>query len=69
MITYSDTVLYDKYLHADRVFGLSPLADQQIGGLIMWIGTSSIYLVAVAIVFFRWASREDRAERRHYVGA
>jgi putative membrane protein len=69
MITYSDHVLYPKYSAADRAFGLTALDDQQIGGLIMWIGTSTIYLVAVAIIFFRWAAREDRAERQHYAGA
>ncbi len=69
LITYADHVLYPSYREAGRVFGLSAMNDQQIGGLIMWIGTSTIYLAAVAIVFFRWASREDRAHQKHYVGA
>jgi putative membrane protein len=69
LITYSDDVLYPTYLDAPRVFSLSAMHDQQIGGLIMWVGTSTIYLAAVAIVFFRWASREDRAHQKHYVGA
>jgi len=69
MITYADHVLYPSYQEAPRVFGLSAMNDQQIGGLIMWVGTSTIYLAAVAIVFFRWASREDRAHRQHYAGA
>jgi cytochrome c oxidase assembly factor CtaG len=45
------------------------MADQQIGGMIMWVGTSTIYLAAVAIVFFRWANQEDRAHRKQYVQA
>jgi putative membrane protein len=69
LITYADHVLYPTYLDAPRVFGLSAMNDQQIGGLIMWVGTSTIYLAAVAIVFFRWASREDRAHQKHYVSA
>ena len=68
-ITFSDNVLYPSYRDADRVFGLSATTDQQFGGLIMWVGTSTIYLAAVAIVFFRWASREDRAHRKQYVQA
>lgn len=66
LITYADHVLYPSYLSAGRVFGMSAAIDQQVGGLIMWIGTSSIYLAAVAIVFFRWAGREDRAHQKHY---
>jgi putative membrane protein len=68
-ITYADNVLYPTYDHANRAFGLSAMTDQQIGGLIMWIGVSTIYLASVGIVFFRWASREDRAQREHYVRA
>ncbi len=63
MITYAEKPLYSTYEHAPRVWGLSPLVDQQIGGLIMWIGTSSVYLMALAIVFFRWAASEERAQR------
>jgi putative membrane protein len=69
LITYSDDILYPTYLDGGRVFGLSALNDQQLGGLIMWVGTSTIYLAAVAIVFFRWASREDRAQRKQYARA
>jgi len=69
LITYSDDILYPTYRDGGQVFGLSALSDQQIGGLIMWIGTSTIYLAAVAIVFFRWANREDRAQQKHYVRA
>lgn len=66
MITFADRVLYPSYADVGRVFGLSLMNDQQLGGMIMWIGTSTIYLAAVAIVFFRWASREDRAHQKHY---
>jgi len=68
-ITFAGDGIYPTYADAGRVFGLSIVADQQLGGMIMWIGTSTIYLAAVAIVFFRWASREDRAHERHYAGA
>jgi cytochrome c oxidase assembly factor CtaG len=45
------------------------LADQQLGGLIMWIGTGTVYLGAMAYVFFRWAGGEDRAEKERYAAA
>jgi putative membrane protein len=68
LITYADHPLYDTYANAARLWGLSPLVDQQIGGLIMWLGTSTLYLTVLAIVFFRWAGGEDRAERQRYGG-
>lgn len=68
-ITYADNVLYPTYADAGRVFDITAMTDQQIGGLIMWIGASIVYLTAIAIIFFRWASQEDRAQRQHYAGA
>jgi putative membrane protein len=69
LLTFARTVWYPDYAATAPAWGLTPIEDQQIGGLIMWVGTSTIYLAAVAIVFFRWASREDRAHQKHYVGA
>ncbi|MGH7626210.1 MAG: cytochrome c oxidase assembly protein, partial [Gemmatimonadaceae bacterium] len=37
IITYADTLLYPFYASAPRVMDLSPLQDQRLGGLIMWI--------------------------------
>ena len=37
LITFADEVLYPWYAFAPRTWGLSPLDDQQLGGLIMWI--------------------------------
>jgi len=57
-VTNADRPLYPWYAAAPRVFGLSPLADQQIGGVIMWVPAGLIPLVAFTVVFFRWASAE-----------
>jgi putative membrane protein len=65
-ITLSDKPLYHQYTEAPRVWGLSIMADQQIGGLVMWVGMGTFYLVAMAVVFFRWAGSEDREERQRY---
>lgn len=34
--------------------GLSPLGDQQLGGVIMWVPGGTVYVVAGAWVFARW---------------
>jgi putative membrane protein len=53
------TPLYPSYEAAPRLWGLSVLADQQIGGLIMWVGTNLFWLGVLTAVFFRWAAHEE----------
>lgn len=63
LITMTETPLYPEYANAARALGLSVMADQQAGGLLMWIGTGTLYLGALMVVFFRWANRADSGER------
>jgi putative membrane protein len=58
MITGAEHVLYPFYEAAPRLFDLSPLADQRLGGVIMWVPSGLIPLVAFTVVFFRWAAAE-----------
>ncbi|HJU90902.1 MAG TPA: cytochrome c oxidase assembly protein [Gemmatimonadaceae bacterium] len=55
-ITYADHVLYPAYAAAPRLLPLSPLEDQRLGGLIMWIPGGFIFLAVLTVVFFKWAS-------------
>lgn len=57
-ITGADRPLYAWYATAPRIFGLSPLADQQIAGIIMWVPAGLVPLLAFTVVFFRWAAAE-----------
>ena len=62
LITLSERVLYPFYAAAPRVSGLTPLADQQLGGLLMWV-VGAIYLwVAASVVWFRWSAREETGD-------
>jgi putative membrane protein len=56
-ITYADRVLYPAYAVAPRIFGLSPLDDQRVGGLVMWIPGGLYFLLVMSVVFFRWSQR------------
>jgi cytochrome c oxidase assembly factor CtaG len=58
-ITMAEEVLYPFYQRAGAAWPLSPRADQELAGVLMWIGGSFGYLVAGTIVFFRWARDED----------
>jgi len=57
-ITLSDSVFYPWYEVAPRVSSLSPLEDQRLGGLIMWIPGMLIFWVGITSVFFRWTKDE-----------
>jgi putative membrane protein len=58
VITFSGTLLYPWYAEAPRIINLSPSDDQQIGGLIMWIGGTSVILFVLTIRFFQWMEQD-----------
>src|ERR687892_88614 len=58
MITGAEQVLYPFYEAAPRIADLTPLADQRLGGVIMWVPSGLIPLAAFTIVFFRWVAAE-----------
>jgi putative membrane protein len=57
-ITLSDSVFYPWYEVAPRITSLSPMDDQRLGGLIMWIPGMLIFWVGISAVFFRWTKDE-----------
>jgi putative membrane protein len=58
-ITMADHVLYPAYSIAPRVWdNITPMSDQQIGGLIMWIPGGLLFYVVMTFVFFKWAGRD-----------
>ena len=65
MITGAEQSLYPFYAAAPRLFGLTALDDQRLGGLIMWVPAGLIPLLAFTVVFFRWVAAEvDDAEEQ-----
>ena len=54
LITLSDRVLYPWYSAAPRTWGLSPLDDQQLGGLVMWVPAGFAYLAAALGIVAMW---------------
>ena len=64
LLTHASSPYYSTYVLAPRVVALSALEDQQLGGLIMWVGSALYFLIATAVVFFLWAGREEAANRR-----
>ena len=62
IITYSSTVLFPFYAGAPRVWALSPLQDQRLGGLIMWIPGGFVFIGVLSVAFFRWVREFERQE-------
>ena len=58
-ITYADHVLYPAYAAAPRVLAMTPLEDQLMGGLIMWIPGGLIFILIMTVVFFKWNARGE----------
>ena len=54
--------IYDFYVHAPRLWGLSPLTDQQIGGAAMALEQAVVLFVASAYFFLRFLAGEGRAD-------
>ena len=61
-ITLTNDQLYPFYAEAPRVYDISPLTDQQLGGLIMKIPGTLVYWGFATVIFFSWANAEQRDE-------
>jgi putative membrane protein len=57
-IALADAVLYPAYASAPRIWGISPMQDQLIGGLIMWIPGGLFFFAVISVIFFRWQQRD-----------
>jgi putative membrane protein len=62
LITLSDRLLYPFYATAPRVTSLSPHADQQLGGLLMWVPGGFAFWIAMTVIWFLGSAREERDE-------
>jgi putative membrane protein len=60
----ASTVLYPHYVTNARDWGLSPLEDQQLGGVLMWVVGDLAFLAGMVIVVALWMRHEDRRTAR-----
>jgi putative membrane protein len=59
LLALSDTPLYDGHAQSTQAWGLSPLEDQQLAGLIMWVPGCLPYVVA-GVMLLKALLREPR---------
>ena len=67
-IAYSGRILYPAYAAAPRLWGITPLQDQLIGALIMWIPGGFFFFVIISVVFFRWQKEGEDSTAAAQVG-
>jgi putative membrane protein len=63
-ITFKTHELYPAYDVAGRLFGMTPLEDEGLGGFIMWAPTSMMMLVALLLVVHAWGVHETAVQLR-----
>ncbi len=54
LITFAGAPLYGPHLITTYAWGMTPLRDQQLAGLIMWAPGALAYLVAAMAILARW---------------
>jgi cytochrome c oxidase assembly factor CtaG len=70
LLTLAPYPLYALYELAPRVGEIGARADQQVAGVLMWVGAPLVGLVAMTVVFFSWArGEEDDPALRPVTGA
>jgi putative membrane protein len=64
LITFAARPWYGAYLQTPRDWGLSALEDQQLGGLIMWVPGSLVYVGVALALLVRWIRASDLGEQQ-----
>ena len=63
LLTFANSVWYPGYAERTAAWGLTPLEDQQIGGLIMWIPAGLVYIAAGLALFAGWLRESEMRAR------
>jgi putative membrane protein len=68
LITFAQQPLFGPHLATTQAFGLSPLEDQQLAGLIMWAPGALPYFAAVIWMAVRWLKTLETDEAMAWRG-
>ena len=67
-LALKNSALYPAYDELGRLFDLSALGDERLGGLIMWIPGSAAWVPAFLVLLRRWDTQELRIHDRRARG-
>jgi putative membrane protein len=60
LLTFAPSIWYPAYASTTRAWGLSPVEDQQLGGLIMWVPAGLVYIATGLGLFARWLKESEQ---------
>jgi putative membrane protein len=60
LLSYASTPWYPAYANTTWSWGLTPVEDQQLGGLIMWVPAGLAYVFAALVLFAGWLRESER---------
>jgi putative membrane protein len=63
LMTFTQRVWYPLYEGRTAPWHLSPMEDQQLGGLIMWIPSGVVFLVVGLAMFAAWLGESERRQK------
>lgn len=61
---WSDTAYYSPYVHAERLWGLTPLDDQRAGGGVMLVEMMLVGAAVFVVLGLRWLEDAERRQQR-----
>jgi len=63
-LAWSSAALYPYYERTPRIWGLSPVEDQNVGGVIMMVEQSFTLVLVMVVLFMRMLAQSEEEERR-----
>ena len=63
-ITFNTNLIYDAYYEFPQPLGISPLTDQQLGGLILWVIGDMMSIITAGVVMIMWYQKERVEEEQ-----
>jgi cytochrome c oxidase assembly factor CtaG len=71
LIAFAGSPWYAAYATTTTAWGLTPLDDQQLAGMIMWVPAGLVYVVAALLPLANWidAGNEPEPLREHELSA
>ncbi|HEV2647243.1 MAG TPA: cytochrome c oxidase assembly protein [Acidobacteriaceae bacterium] len=63
LLTFSSVLWYPACSATTQAWGLTPLQDQQLGGVLMWVPSALVFILVGLILFSRWLRESDHRLR------
>jgi putative membrane protein len=67
-LAFCDRPVYSYYLEQPNPFHISPLSDQVVGAVIMWVIGSLVFLIPIIAVTFRLLRQDTRSNASQFRG-